>query len=309
MLRLTSIVIFCFVVLAGAAFAQDAQTISSEKQIGEWHKLKSANLEFSFEMPAGYSYFFDAGGFVASENSNSYFMKEMQLINNYHDRTLMSVEIYRTTQRKSAIDAMLDFQNLRADAEKLNIPDFVGREFNARGDDWTRTTRYIASKTHLYIISAATREKNNSTFQRFLSSVRFNDNTDSAANTILISSLKSVEPEVSFENPKDNKAAAAKSPSGTQTPEPDVTKLAVIGTPRVSYTNQARQEGTTGTLRLRLTFSPSGSVSKIAVLQELPGGLMRQAALNALRFKFLPQEKGGKPVSVSKVVEFRFSMY
>lgn len=309
MLRLLSSLILCFVVISSGVFAQEEKTISSENLTAEWHKLKSENGEFLIEIPAGYSYFYNQEGFVASQDSNSYPLKEMQLINCYRDRTLMSVEIYRTPDQKEAINAALDFHNVKTRSGKLTITGFVGKEFNIQNNDWTRTTKYVASKTHLYIITAATREPDNPTYQRFLSSVKFGENTDSAVQTILISSLKSTEPEVSFDKPGDNKAGATTPPAAPPMPESDVTKFAVVGTPRVSYTDAARQSGTTGIIRMRLTFSPAGRVGKITILQELPNGLVRQAVLAALRMKYLPQEKSGTPVSVAKVVEFGFRMY
>lgn len=310
MLQLFTAFILCLFALNFNILAQDAEIQSAaRRQAAEWLRLKSDNGEFSIEMPAVCSYFYNQDGFIATENSNSYQMKEMQLINCYENRALMSVEIYRTSKQKAAISAMLDFQNYKTGGEKLNIPGFVGKEFKIRNKDWIRTTRYVASKTHLYIISTATREQNNPAFERFLSSVKFNENTNSAAKTILISSLKRTEPEVTYEKPEEKNAQPTKPPIASSGEDPDVTKFAVVGTPRVSYTDAARQSGTTGLIRLRLTFSPEGRVSKVGVLQELPSGLTRQAAIAALRIKYLPQEKNGTPVTIKKVVEFSFNMY
>lgn len=307
MLRLLTSLIFCFVVLNSVAFAQDANTLSSEVQV--WHRLKSNNGEFSIEMPTDYSYFYDKDGFIAGKDSNSYEMREMQIVNSYANRTLMSVEVYRTSNQKNALEATIDYQNRQADGKKLNSPGFVGREYNIKKDDWTRTTKYLASKTHLYIVTAATRDNDNQTFQRFLSSLKIGENAAAEANATLLGSLKISQPEISFEKPDAKKPVDTKTPKDSSAQPEETVKLAIVGSVLPSYVDEARRANVSGTINLRLTFSPRGNISRIVVLRELPNGLLRQAVFSALRFKFLPQEKNGKPVAATKVVEFRFSIF
>lgn len=307
MLRLLTLLIFCFVVLSRVTFAQDANIDSSEIQV--WHKLKSDNGEFAIEMPTDYAYFYDKDGFVAAKDSNSYGMREMQIVNSYENRTLMSVEVYCTSNPKDALEAMIDYQNREADGKKLNSAGFFGREYNIKKPDWARTTKYIASKTHLYVVTAATRDDGNQTFQRFLSSLKIGENVAGADNATPIGSLKISQPEISFEKLDAKKPADSKT-SKDYPAQPDETfKLVVVGSVLPSYVEEARRANVSGTVNLRLTFSPRGSISRAVVLRDLPNGLLRQAAFAALRFKFLPQEKSGKPVAVTKVVQFRFSIY
>ncbi|HYP50050.1 MAG TPA: energy transducer TonB, partial [Pyrinomonadaceae bacterium] len=285
----------------------DANTVSSEIQV--WHRLKSNNGEFSIEMPTDYSYFYDKDGFIAGKDSNSYEMREMQIVNSYANRTLMSVEVYRTSNQKNAIEAAIDYQNRQSDGKKLNSPGFVGREYNIKKDDWTRTTKYLASKTHLYIVTAATRNDDNQTFQRFLSSLKTGDNAAAEVNATPLGSLKISQPEISFEKPDAKKPADTKTPKDSSAQPEETVKLAIVGSVLPSYVEEARRANVSGTINLRLTFSPRGNISRIVVLRELPNGLLRQAVFSALRFKFLPQEKNGKPVAATKVVEFRFSIF
>ncbi|HEX9928709.1 MAG TPA: energy transducer TonB [Pyrinomonadaceae bacterium] len=307
MLRLLTSLIFCFVVLNSVAFAQDANANSSEIQV--WHRIKSNNGEFSIEMPADYSYFYDKDGFIAGKNSSSYEMREMQIVNSYENRTLMSVEVYRTSNPKNALEATIDYQNREADGKKLNSAGFVGREYNIKNNDWTRTTKYLASKTHLYIVTAATRNNDNLTFQRFLSSLKIGENAAGEDNATPLGSLKISLPEISFEKPDAKKPADTKTPKDSSAQPEETVKLAIVGSVLPSYVDEARRANIRGTINLRLTFSPRGNISRVVILRELPNGLLRQAAFAALRFKFLPQEKNGKPVATIKVVEFRFSIF
>ena len=307
MLRLLTSLIFCFVVLNSVAFAQDANANSSEIQV--WQRLKSNNGEFSIEMPTDYSCFYDKDGFIAGKSSSSYEMREMQIVNSYENRTLMSIEVYRTSNPKNALEATIDYQNREADGKKLNSPGFVGREYNIKNNDWTRTTKYLASKTHLYIVTAATRDDDNQTFQRFLSSLKIGENAAGEVNATLLSSLKISQPEISFEKFDAKKPADTKTPKDSSAQPEETVKLAIVGSVLPSYVEEARRANISGTINLRLTFSPRGNISRVVVLRELPSGLLRQAAFAALRFKFLPQEKNGKPVAAIKVVEFRFSIF
>jgi hypothetical protein len=309
MMRLFTSPIFCFVVLTVSAFAQNADTNSSYIQV--WQRIKSDNGEMSIEMPVSSSYFYDKNGFIASRNSNSYEMREMQIVNSYENRTLMSVEIYRSSNPKDALEAMVDYQNRnQGNRTKLTPTGHTGREYQIKQTNWTRTTKYIASKTHLYIITAATRDVGgNQTFQHFFNSLKIGENSAETNSATPIGSLKISQPEISFEKPGAPKPIDDKALSVSPNQPNDETRLIVVGSVLPGYVEEARRANISGTINLRLTFSPTGNISRVAVLSELPGGLLRQAAFAALRFKFLPQEKNGKPIATTKVVEFRFSIY
>jgi hypothetical protein len=60
---------------------------------------------------------------------------------------------------------------------------------------------------------------------------------------------------------------------------------------------------------MRVIFSASGQIVNVTVVKDLPNGLTEQAIKVARRVWFLPAEKNAVPVSVSKVLEYRFSMY
>lgn len=308
MLRLFSSLIFCFVVSSVFAFAQSADANSSF--IETWQRIKSDNGEISIEMPVNSSYFYDKNGLFVTKNSKSYEMREMQIVNSYENRTLMSVEIYRTSNPQSALEAMIDYQNQKeAERRKLTPAGLVGREYQIKKADWTRTTKYIASKTHLFIVTAATRNDGNETFQHFLNSLKTGEKSAVANQATPISSLKISQPEISFEKTDAPKPTGGKAASNSPKQADDTVRLAIVGSVLPSYVEEARRADVSGIINLRLTFSPNGNISRVVVLRELPGGLLRQAAFAALRFKFLPQEKDGKAVATSKVVEFRFSIY
>ncbi|MGC2237123.1 MAG: TonB family protein [Pyrinomonadaceae bacterium] len=64
-----------------------------------------------------------------------------------------------------------------------------------------------------------------------------------------------------------------------------------------------------GIVRLRVTFLASGEIGEIVVINGLPNGLTEQAVEAARKIKFEPPKKNGVPYSVTKTVEYRFTLF
>ena len=90
----------------------------------------------------------------------------------------------------------------------------------------------------------------------------------------------------------------------------EVTRKAIItGKPEPLYTEEARKNQVTGTVRLRLVLGASGSVSNISPVSRLPDGLTEKAIEAARRISFQPAEKDGRKVSQWIVIEYNFNIY
>jgi TonB family protein len=85
--------------------------------------------------------------------------------------------------------------------------------------------------------------------------------------------------------------------------------LKILSKPRPGYTDEARLSGTQGTVILRVTFTASGEVGKIDVVRGLPGGLTERAIAAARKITFEPVMVNGKPVTVTKQIEYGFYIY
>jgi len=85
--------------------------------------------------------------------------------------------------------------------------------------------------------------------------------------------------------------------------------LVIVTKPRAAYTEEARQSNIQGTVILRVTFRRNGGVGSILVIKGLPLGLTEQSIIAARRMSFLPGTVDGKPISITKPVEYSFSMY
>lgn len=85
--------------------------------------------------------------------------------------------------------------------------------------------------------------------------------------------------------------------------------LKILSKPRPGYTDAARQNNIQGTVILRVTFLASGQVGSVSVVKGLPNGLSEQAIAAARRISFEPAKTNGIGQSVTKQIEYSFSIY
>jgi periplasmic protein TonB len=85
--------------------------------------------------------------------------------------------------------------------------------------------------------------------------------------------------------------------------------LKILSKPKASYTDAARTNNIQGVVLLRVVFSASGQVGSISTVKGLPNGLTEQAIAAARSIRFEPAKVDGVPRSVTKTMEFSFSIY
>ncbi len=85
--------------------------------------------------------------------------------------------------------------------------------------------------------------------------------------------------------------------------------LKITSKPRAIYTDQARQNQVQGTVVLRVTFKKDGSIGNIKIVKGLPDGLTQNTIEAAKKIRFEPAIKKGKPFSVTKNIEYTFTIY
>ena len=83
----------------------------------------------------------------------------------------------------------------------------------------------------------------------------------------------------------------------------------IVSKPKALYTDEAREAGTQGTVILKVTFLASGHIGGISVVKGLPYGLTEMAVTAAKNIKFEPKFDNGKPASITRTVEYKFSLY
>lgn len=92
-------------------------------------------------------------------------------------------------------------------------------------------------------------------------------------------------------------------------PRSGTNKLRILSKPRANYTDAARENSAHGAVRLRVTFLASGEIGAITPVNSLPDGLTEQSIAAARKIKFEPATRDGVPLSVTKIVEYTFTLY
>jgi TonB family protein len=85
--------------------------------------------------------------------------------------------------------------------------------------------------------------------------------------------------------------------------------LKIISKPQPQYTEEARKNQISGTVRLKVIFNSNGSVGSITAVSGLGYGLTEKAISAARNIRFEPQLKNGVPTSISKTIEYNFNLY
>lgn len=300
-------IILCLCLLALAQISVFSQTPKDDQKT-EWIRVVSDNGEFSVEVPAEYGFFADKDGFSASASYDTYALREMRMLNAYTEKTLISFESYKTN--KGAINALSGRDMRDSKASEIKSGDLKIKQFVAQTPESYVVKRYFSSKNHIYVLTAASRKGETAEMKRFFDSLVFNSGAkapDPALKAIAFSALKVTTLEV------DSAPNQPLPKPGTTIPptpeEKDDIKLVIVSKPLAHYIDSARRNSEEGIVRLRVTFSKDGYISKISTMQTLGHGLLRQSLFAALRIKFLPQERNNAPITVSKVVEYSFDIY
>lgn len=85
--------------------------------------------------------------------------------------------------------------------------------------------------------------------------------------------------------------------------------IIIVNKPRPNYTDKARMKNLQGTVTLKVVFQSNGAIGDITPIFELPHGLTEQAITAVKKIVFLPQKVNGKNITVTKSVQFSFTLY
>jgi hypothetical protein len=288
-----------------------AQQISGDK-LPKWQTFQSENGELSVEMPANATRFYDKDGFVVSAlGKNGTVFSEMQVINANEGATIMRVEIFRAADPKSDLKEMLDIGLAKGRQTESKQPGFTIKQIDEtsfRGDPKVSinfVVKYITSPHNIYVLSVANRGNKSVAFDRFLSSLKLtSQGTSPVQDSIPFGSIKA-------RTLADIAEDGTKLPQSA-TPLPDADKntdpndIVILTSPFPTYMAGLTDKTARGTLRMRITFTENGSISKIIFLSSLSGARNRSVFFELMRTTFLPRERDGTLVSLSKVIEFTF---
>lgn len=94
-----------------------------------------------------------------------------------------------------------------------------------------------------------------------------------------------------------------------KTESPAAQPVTIILKPRANYTEAARQSRIQGRVILRVSFLANGAVGDVSIISGLGMGLTEEAIKAARKIVFLPAQRDGARYSVTKLVEYGFTIY
>lgn len=293
-------------VAAAVVAAQPAQRNSTE-----WIPVRSDNGEFTIEVPKKNKHYGSKTGFIIGRSfGDPFVLDDMNMVNAYVDGTLVSIESYNAFE--GALIALYErdaFNKTDIETKKTKESGYTIRQITKKTDEFYMVRRYFNSKNQIYILTAASRTGETPTMKRFLDSVEFTPGKKKPETDKItpMSALQQDEPRVEILDDKPVSTPKPALPAAID--DKGLEKLIVLNKQSPSYTTTARQKGVSGNIRVRARFSEDGWISNLSLFETLDGGLLRQTLFAAIRIKFLPQQRNGKPESVAKSLEYSFAIY
>jgi len=193
----------------------------------------------------------------------------------------------------------------------------------------------VNGKNRVYVFQTVSPTKDNPVVERFFSSIKFNQKSLSESSSVskteknitvtipTSETVPTVAPQVSVKTSGSGAGLGDGSGIGlgggsqnvppnktsTTTPDKPTAGVKVLSKPRANYTNFARFYEISGKVTLRVTFSANGTIGAISPVLKLPFGLTEEAIAAARGITFEPAIRNGVAYSVSKPVEYSFTIY
>ncbi len=210
--------------------------------------------------------------------------------------TVFSIENHAP---KQSLESFIKERFGESRTREVIVSGVAGREPVESGGDWV--TQYFATDRHLYAFHTFGAPPEDQRVKQFFASLMLGKNLEGIE---LSDGLGvSFQPPVQAE-PKD----AGTTPKLYVGREVD-RKVRLAMKPEPMYTEQARQNGVTGTVVMKVVFTSTGDVNNIRIVSGLPFGLTERAIDAAKKIKFIPAVKDGRFVSMWIQLEYNFNLY
>ncbi len=282
-----------------------AQGTSNSPPSGDWIRVRGGDGDFSFDVPAKHRLFYNESGFSVSQGSGDFLLRNVYFLTAFVDGALISAEVFEGNG--GALDTVYSqdaFAKKGRKVRAIKIGEAKGKEVENRTDEYYSLRWFLRHRSQIFVLTAASRTGELPPMRRFLDSLVVGKaGSVLETNSTPIGKLNKTEVVVDFDlqTPRPDSAPTPK-------PEPNVKPTVIVRMTRASFVPEARESGVDGVIRLKLLVAEDGFIPKVTVNRQLPQGLLRQSLFAALRSKFLPREKDGKPVEATKTVEFSFGI-
>jgi len=297
-------VLYIFLLIAAISCAIRAQSDFDEPK---WTKFEPEREEFSLDLP-------NPGVVFLGRNSDQVLNAQYHAVQN---KTYFAIFSHDNSDNSALRLIMGLLANDEVVPKDVEIDGIKGKRYDFKGaDDYEHSLIAIQAPAHFYIFHVISETRGNPMIETFLDSIKLNRQAAKAAEP----------PAESGSSPATARDDILKKPGsgygssggGRMEPEgaiapPKYAKVdsavTILSKPRPGYTDLARRYMVSGTVKLRITFERNGVIGNITTLAKLPFGLTQNAISAARNIKFSPALRRGDPYSVTKVLEFNFTLY
>ena len=119
-------------------------------------------------------------------------------------------------------------------------------------------------------------------------------------------------PNIRIESPEEMAARQPESVASSREASklsPGDKPLVILSKPRPGYTEEASKNKVQGNVILAVTFQADGTIGAVGVVKGLDHGITEATMDAARKITFTPEYQNGKPVTVTKQLEYRFRIY
>lgn len=280
------ILISCFTSLSALAQAQAPA----------WQIFSPANEEFSIEFP---SLPFTLN--LPDERGRRYYVSL--------NETFFFISTDQPgddSQYKTALNFINQFQQ-KGNIKKLSGIKVENFSF-ADSENFYHTALIAKTKNRTYVFQTISPLKENPLTVRFFANLKLTEKIGAEASK-LQENLPRPVPTFPAGLALDPPPADTPPPPPPKVPQSNIKGLAIHSKPRALFPELAVFYGVDGTITLRVTFLASGQIGAIEPVNKLPFGLTMSAVEAAKKMKFVPATKDGTPYTVTKLVQYSFTIY
>lgn len=251
----------------------------------KWERYTFKGEEFSAELPAmpfDYESWWSVG------------MRERERRRDfglYSGGVVYSITSYDKPHSRDSLDRFASYSwsaGLKR-VRDLKLGGFDGREYEFVREGLLLRARVFHAKRHAYLIRAITRGDDDARVARFLDSLALGDAPPG---------------QIISEPPTQTHA-----PEEVYKPSEVERKAVIVFKPEPWFTDEARDSGVRGTVRLSAVLGGDGRVRDISVVKSLPYGMTDVTVDAARHMLFFPAWKDGRAVSQYVTLEYAFNVY
>jgi TonB family protein len=270
----------------------------------DWRRVAPQGEEFSLLTPVIPALLKQGSNFYLHQYGEK--VSEQRSYSAYADDFIFVIESYKAARPQKLLKDLEKDSNQRRTFERdITISGFSGKQYRIGSTDFHGKALFFVTRQHIYIITLAARDENNTAIAKFLSSLILGDDISAQASGQVLNLQESDAYKNVFLKESD-----AVQPQGQAFSIKDVSRKAIIiWRPEPTYTEQARHDQVNGTVVLRGVFDADGQVKNLRVMSGLGGGLTEKAVEAALSIRYFPAEKDGQRVSQYIQIEYNFNLY